>query len=94
MVRSTTKAKRLVSTGFPDGITEASASKTGFVDSKFFPSPSARMYFPAARTLLSDTYGYTRLEHATVIEIVVQTYIRIRYSLANHGWRFGCKVFE
>jgi hypothetical protein len=34
------------------------------------------------------------LEHTYVIAGVVQTYIRIRYSLANHGWRFGRKVFE
>lgn len=55
MVRKTTRARRLVSAGWPEGITDARLSKTVFVDSKFLFSLSARMYFPAARTLLSDT---------------------------------------
>ena len=55
-MRKTTRAKRLVSAGWPGGITAASATKIDLVDSKVGAASVSvgwRRYLPAARIELS-----------------------------------------
>ena len=57
IVRTTTRARRRVSMGFPGDITDARASKIGLVASKGLSSPPWRRNLPAASTALSEMKG-------------------------------------
>ena len=61
MVLTTTRARRLVSIGLPGWITEASASNIDLMCSGSSAPLPLRIYFPEARTQLSEKKGVVLL---------------------------------